>query len=248
MQASSVESSAKIPSSEAPRRAPRDASLEKGAFRARLQAGARRAAHDPAAGEVAARNTTRHRHGAAGARRPQLEGARGTGRDGGAANQHAASDTGRRSSAADASRAEAVETPSRRTLRERVREERDESALPADGVAFTPVPPILLPPSAVTTAAPASPRTAPAEMAALADRLLRGLRVGRLPDGSAMVRMQLDGGGRGDVHIELRQTEAGLSAIVETSDGDRARASAWADRLGAALGARGLDLRSIELA
>jgi hypothetical protein len=125
--------------------------------------------------------------------------------------------------------------------------ERDEGTRAPDGVAFTPLPTVLLPPSVAVAATPVSPRTAPAEIAAMADRLLRSLRVGRLADGTSMVRLQLDGGGRGDVHVELRQTEAGIAAVVSSTDGDRARAAEWADRLSAELGARGLDLRSIEL-
>ncbi len=146
-------------------------------------------------------------------------------------------------------RASLTDEAGARTVRDRraAHRERDEGPRPADGATFTPLPTVLLPPSAAVTAAPVSPRTAPAEIAALADRLLRSLRVGRLADGTSMVRLQLDGGGRGDVHVELRQTEAGLAAVVTSADGDRARASEWADRLSAALGARGLDLRSIEL-
>jgi hypothetical protein len=85
-------------------------------------------------------------------------------------------------------------------------------------------------------------------MAALADRLLRSLRVGRLADGTAMVRLEIDGGARGDLRVELRQTDAGVTAVVEAQDGDRARAAEWAERLTSALSARGLDLHAVELA
>jgi hypothetical protein len=255
MRTAPVESSSNAPSPEARPRASHDPHAAKGAFRERLEGEGRRPTRGSSSGEPIGRSSTRGPAAPKAARPETSHAALGAKHDHRLEGEALAE--GRRTTSAtepgparpeEGALPASTGAPSQRSRRDRARAERDESALPADGAAFTPLPPVLLPPATTAAAPPTGPRTAPAELAALADRLLRSLRVGRLADGTAMVRLQLDGGRRGDVHVELRQTEAGLSAVVEATDGDRAHASEWAERLEGALSARGLDLRSVELA
>ncbi len=122
----------------------------------------------------------------------------------------------------------------------------DDAERPPELAPFAAPPAVLSPPP--TGAAAVSPAGAgQAELTALVERFLTSVRVGRLPDGSSVLRLRVDGRGRGDVEVELRGTAAGLVAHVDAADGDRRRASEWAERLEAALRARGLDVGPVEV-
>lgn len=86
-----------------------------------------------------------------------------------------------------------------------------------DLAAFRPEPAILTAPG-TTAAAGSGP--ARAEAAALADRLLASLRVGRRADGSHEVRLELSRGSRyDDLSVRLHQDGDALVAVIQTPPG-----------------------------
>ena len=116
---------------------------------------------------------------------------------------------------------------------------------------FQPPPSVLLSPS-LSPATPA-PKTAGsaaahAETAAMAERLLDTLRIGRAADGSHQVRMRLSPNSRyAGVEVRLEEHGGELRASLLAEPGADARAAELADDIVRELRARGVDLTDVEI-
>lgn len=126
----------------------------------------------------------------------------------------------------------------------RERRELRESRLRDDEPRWSPPPPALLPP--IERSAPTAPIVgtahAAAEAAALAERVLSSLKVGRVA-GMPEVRMRLGVGTREGVEVRLRLDEGRVIPIVVT---DRpAEVAELAERLDALFAERGIDAERV---
>lgn len=113
---------------------------------------------------------------------------------------------------------------------------------------FQLLPPALQPPPGPQAAPPAAGTAgAQAEVAALAERLLTSLRIGRVGHRGHEVRMRL-GGALDGVEVRLRHDDAGrVTAELHAEPSARGRAERMARLLSAELRHRGAELDSIEL-
>lgn len=130
--------------------------------------------------------------------------------------------------------------------RGRAPEARDLEAPASELAAFRPEPAILSPP---TSAAPVvGSGAAHAEVAALADRLLDSMRLGRRADGSHEVRLQLSRGSRyDDLEVHLVDDGDGLRAVVQTPAGAGGRGRALARAIEREFEALGRDVASVSV-
>ncbi|MFW6051153.1 MAG: hypothetical protein ACODAU_08260 [Myxococcota bacterium] len=113
--------------------------------------------------------------------------------------------------------------------------------------AFQPPPPVLQPLAGAGQPPPASGSAAAhAEIAALAERLLTSLRVGRVGERGREVRMRL-GPRLGGLEVRLKHEAGRLTAELHAEPWARDRALRIADRLQHAIRARGAALDAIEV-
>ena len=132
----------------------------------------------------------------------------------------------------------------RDTRRDDDREEMQLSALEP----FSPPPPVLAPPVLSPAAAPQSGSAlAHAEAAALAERLVTSMRVGKVGRDGHEVRMHLAVSSRADVEVRLRLVDGALSAHLVASPGALSEAESIADALRSELDARGLSLDDVRV-
>lgn len=125
---------------------------------------------------------------------------------------------------------------------------RDDATL--DLAPFQPPPPALaVPPGHVAATAPATGGSAQAhaEAAALADRLVTSMRVGRVGKDGHEVRMKLALRRDAGLEVRLRLDGGRLTATLVGEPGHRAEATRLAEALEQELAARGLDLDSVEV-
>jgi hypothetical protein len=126
-----------------------------------------------------------------------------------------------------------------------------DKALDAEVLApFSPPPSVL--------AAPAGPRHEPpavgdaadrAATAALVDRLVRSMHVGRVGRDGHELRLRLDASaGLGDVEVRLRHESGALHAVVVSHGASGSGAERLRARLGEELAARGVAIESLDLA
>ena len=112
---------------------------------------------------------------------------------------------------------------------------------------FQLLPPALLPPPGASSAPlVVGSAAARAEAAALAERLVTSLRVGRVGRDGHELRMKLALAHGSGVEVRLRSEHGTLSATLVAEPGARAAADRIAEGLAAELGARGVTCESIE--
>lgn len=115
---------------------------------------------------------------------------------------------------------------------------------------FMPPPSILAAPLCATPSAPLVVSGAPAraEAAALAERLVRSMRIGKVGRDGHEVRLRLDVGARGDVEVRLRHVDGTLSATLVTDAASYVDAERLAVALRRELSERGLVCEDVEVA
>lgn len=115
---------------------------------------------------------------------------------------------------------------------------------------FVPPPSVLAAPlSTAPIVAPAvSSAPARAEAAALAERLVRSMRIGKVGRDGHEVRLRLDVGTRSDVEVRLRHVDGALSATLVTDAASHADAERLATALRQELVDRGIVCESVDVA
>jgi hypothetical protein len=86
-----------------------------------------------------------------------------------------------------------------------------------------------------------------AEAAALAERLVTSLRVGRSQDGRHEVRMRLATSSRGGIEVQLRHDRDRLEAVLHADAGSRPDADRLAELVQTELAGRGVELDTLEV-
>lgn len=115
--------------------------------------------------------------------------------------------------------------------------------------AFLPPPSVLTAPlSTLPSAAPhASSAPARAEAAALAERLVRSMRVGKVGRDGHEVRLRLEVGAHGEVEVRLRHSEGALTATLVAERGARGDAERLAGAVRRELAERGIECEDVEV-
>jgi hypothetical protein len=116
--------------------------------------------------------------------------------------------------------------------------------------AFVPPPSVLAAPLATTPVAAPTPGSASAraEAAALAERLVRSMRMGKIGRDGHEVRLRLDVGASGDVEVRLRHLDGTLSATLVTDAPSYVDAERLAVALRHELARRGIECEDVEVA
>lgn len=116
--------------------------------------------------------------------------------------------------------------------------------------AFLPPPSVLAAPvSTQQSAAPhSSSAPARAEAAALAERLVRSMRVGKVGRDGHEVRLRLEVGAHGEVEVRLRHSDGALTATLVAEPGSRADAERLAGAVRRELAERGIECEDVEVA
>lgn len=113
---------------------------------------------------------------------------------------------------------------------------------------FVPPPSVLAVPLAATpVSAPPGSSLARAEAAALAERLVRSMRVGKVGRDGHEVRLRLDVGARADVEVRLRHVDGALTATLVTDGASHADAERLAATLRQELADRGIDCDDVDV-
>ena len=115
--------------------------------------------------------------------------------------------------------------------------------------AFLPPPSVLTAPlSTLHPAAPhASSAAARAEAAALAERLVRSMRVGKVGRDGHEVRLRLEVGAHGEVEVRLRHCEGALTATLVAERGTHGDAERLAGAVRRELAERGIECEDVEV-
>lgn len=119
---------------------------------------------------------------------------------------------------------------------------------PNPWAAFSPPPAVMQPPVGVAGQPPAAAGTAAAhaQVAALAERVLTSMRVGRVGPAGHEVRMRLGARLEG-VEVRLRHEDGRITAELHAEPWARSRATRMAQLLSSELSRRGAELESIEV-
>lgn len=115
---------------------------------------------------------------------------------------------------------------------------------------FVPPPSVLAAPLSTTPIAAPAASNAPAraEAAALAERLVRSMRIGKVGRDGHEVRLRLDVGARSDVEVRLRHVDGALSATLVTDAASHADAERLASALRQELTDRGIVCENVDVA
>jgi hypothetical protein len=112
---------------------------------------------------------------------------------------------------------------------------------------FLPLPTVLAAPPGVLTASTSARPSPSQEVAALAERVLRSLRVGHVGRHGHEVRLQLRLHARSDVEVRLRQVDGALEATVLAGTNDPTDVARLADAIRRELDARGVSCASFQV-